>query len=93
MNALNIPHWSQMHGRGKVTHCAPFLLTSCLYPLDSGIGIIVGAFVGTLIGVIIIISVVWFVRRKVKAKGKERKRNSKPPQNSSKTLLLLSFLE
>uniref|UniRef100_A0A8B9Y8C0 V-set and immunoglobulin domain-containing protein 1 n=1 Tax=Bos mutus grunniens TaxID=30521 RepID=A0A8B9Y8C0_BOSMU len=42
-----------------------------------GIGIIVGAFVGTLIGVIIIISVVWFVRRKVKAKGKERKRNSK----------------
>uniref|UniRef100_A0AC11CB02 V-set and immunoglobulin domain containing 1 n=1 Tax=Ovis aries TaxID=9940 RepID=A0AC11CB02_SHEEP len=43
----------------------------------SGIGIIVGAFVGTLIGVIIIISVVWFVRRKVKAKGKERKRNSK----------------
>ncbi|XP_010842123.1 PREDICTED: V-set and immunoglobulin domain-containing protein 1, partial [Bison bison bison] len=42
-----------------------------------GIGIIAGAFVGTLIGVIIIISVVWLVRRKVKAKGKERKRNSK----------------
>uniref|UniRef100_A0A8C6E5T4 V-set and immunoglobulin domain-containing protein 1 n=1 Tax=Moschus moschiferus TaxID=68415 RepID=A0A8C6E5T4_MOSMO len=52
--------------------CEIDLTTS--YP---GIGIIVGAFVGTLIGVIIIISVVWFVRRKVKAKGKERKRNSK----------------
>lgn len=75
MNALNIPHWSQMHGMGQ-TLCS-ILLTSCLYPPDPGIGIIVGAFVGTLIGVIIIISVVWFVRRKVKAKGKERKRNSK----------------
>ncbi|KAB0341801.1 hypothetical protein FD754_018727 [Muntiacus muntjak] len=52
--------------------CEIDLTTS--YP---GTGIIVGAFVGTLIGVIIIISVVWFVRRKVKAKGKERKRNSK----------------
>lgn len=55
------------------------LLTSCLYPPDPEVGIIVGALVGTLVGAAIITSIVCFARSKAKAKGKgkERKRNSK----------------
>ncbi|XP_008070375.1 V-set and immunoglobulin domain-containing protein 1 isoform X2 [Carlito syrichta] len=53
--------------------------SSCEIDLTSShpeVGIIVGALVGTLVGAAIIISVVCFAR--IKAKTKERKRNSKP---------------
>ncbi|XP_059942406.1 LOW QUALITY PROTEIN: V-set and immunoglobulin domain-containing protein 1 [Mesoplodon densirostris] len=55
--------------------------SSCEIDLTSShpeVGIIVGTLVGILVGAAIIFSVVCFARNKAKAKGKERKRNSKP---------------
>lgn len=75
MNAPNSPHWSQMH-MYEADICST-LLTSCLYPPDPEVGIIVGALIGTLLGAAIVTSVVYFARSKAKTKGKERKRNSK----------------